>query len=286
MAKKRGTPAAIVAAADAAAKVADRLGEAFARELRRVLRETERAIAPAVQDALEGETAAQRAARLTAARQQFRAALREAGYDALATGAFGDVLDPMVRRVLALRRAAGLDGALTPAMRLQLEALGAVYRLDLLGEGDVAARALWRAATRGVFGGSPLRRILADLADVVERTTPQIRTLYDTSVSILGRQVEALQAGDDPDTLFAFFGPVDDLTRPWCLRHVGRVYSRREIDALDNGQIGPVFLVGGGYNCRHVWQEISQVSELRALHGTRGRIPEVQDQLDAIDEAA
>jgi hypothetical protein len=103
------------------------------------------------------------------------------------------------------------------------------------------------------------------LADVLDHSEPQIRTLYDTSVSIFGRQVEALQAGDDPDTTFAFFGPVDEKTRDFCLEHVGKVYTRAEIDALDNGQIDNCFLTAGGFSCRHSWVEVSKFSELQDL---------------------
>ena len=286
MATKRGTAPAILAAAESAAKAATRLGEAFGRELRRVLQQAERRTQPLIEAAIAGETPQARAARLAASRAQFRTALRQAGFDALATGAYGAALDPVVKRILATRRAAGLQAVLTPAQQLQIDALGALYQVDLLGEGDVAARALWRAAVRGVLGGSDVRTILDDLDGIVQRTEPQIRTLFDTSVSVLGRQVEAIQAGDDPETLFAFVGPLDEVTRPFCRQHLGRIYTREEIDALDNGQIGPVFLTGGGYNCRHTWQEISKASELRELHGTRRRIPEVQDQLDELKAAA
>ena len=291
MAEKRGTAPAILAAAESAAKAADRLGEAFARELRQVLRRTERALPDILAanrlDLLGEGDVASRALWRAASRYQIRQALRRAGFDALAEGAYGPALDPVVRKVLALRRASGFtDAQLTPNQALQLEAFGAIYRLDLLGEGDVATRALWRAAVRGVFGGSNVRVILDELAKILDRTEPQIRTLYDTSVSVLGRQVESLQASDDPTTLFAFVGPVDSVTRPWCLEHVGRVYTRAEIDALNNGQISPVFLTGGGYACRHVFIELSRASELRDLHGTDERIPEVQVELKALKGAA
>jgi hypothetical protein len=285
VAEKRGTAPAIIAAAEQAAKVADRLGSLFATELQRVLRRT----AMAMPDLLTTLTAAapeQAAAIVGASRPQIRAILRQAGFDALAEGAYGATLDPVIRRVLALRRAAGLDAALTAEQKLQIEAFGALYRNDLLAEGDVAARALWRASVRGVFGGSEVRTILDELEQVLTRTEPQVRTLYDTSVSILSRQVEAIQAGDNPETLFVFVGPIDQVTRPWCLQHIGRVYSRAEIDQMDNKQIGPVFLTAGGYACRHSWVEISQASELVSLHGTLRRVPEVQADLDALKRDA
>ncbi len=287
MATRRGTAPAILRAAEQAAKVADRLGNAFAVNLRRVLRQTERALPDILASVIASDPLAQ-GAQVGATRQQIRAALRRAGFDALAEGAYGPALDPVVKRVLALRRAGGLlDAELTVPMQLRLDALGALYRLDLLAEGDVASRALWRAAVRGVFGGSETRTILDELAKIVDRTEPQIRTLYDTSVSVLGRQVEALQAGDDPETLFAYWHPVDGITRPWCLKHAGKVYSRREIDAMTNDSgPNPPWLFCGGWNCRGQWSELSKASELRDLHGTNERIPEVATQLAQLPEAA
>jgi hypothetical protein len=58
--------------------------------------------------------------------------------------------------------------------------------------------------------------------------------------------------------------------------HVGKVYTRAEIDAMDNGQIDNVFLTGGGYNCRHVWMEVSKFSELQDYVDTDQR-PEVPE---------
>lgn len=58
--------------------------------------------------------------------------------------------------------------------------------------------------------------------------------------------------------LFEYIGAVDDKNRPFC-RHVltrQRFYSLDEIKELDKDprvQLLPVFIYGGGYNCRHRW---------------------------------
>ena len=110
--------------------------------------------------------------------------------------------------------------------------------------------------------GGRRRQLSEEIAKILNIAEARTQTLYDTAVSIYGRQVEAEQAGDDPSTTFVYMGPVDAKTRDFCLRHVGKVYTRAEIDQLDNGQLSNVFLAGGGYNCRHVFQEISKFSEL------------------------
>lgn len=271
---------------DAAARVAsagDHLGSLFGLRLLRILRKVERAVPDAMQAARDSGSAADAGA----ARRAIREEVRKAGFDALVNEAFApDTLGELVRRVLALRKAGGFDAAFSDMDAVRLEAFGALMRIDLLQEGDVAARALWRSAVRSVFGGADTASMLDELAKVIDRTEPQIRTLYDTSVSVFSRQVSAMQAPEGDDTLFAFVGPVDAKTREWCLQHVGKVYTRKEIDALDNGQIGPVFLTGGGYNCRHIWMEVSRLSDLAHLHGTNGRIPEIQTDIERVQEIA
>lgn len=276
----------LVSAAARTARAADSLSARFARVLAEVLTDTERRLRPIIADAADGSrTAIVRAAQANRTRIQIREALKAAGYDEMADTATGPILDRMADRVLASRRLAKLSADLTPRFSSRLDAIKAIYQLDLLEEGDVAARALWKATVRGIFGSRSVDAILEDLGFVLDRSRAQIQTLYDTSVSIYGRQVEALQAGSDHGTTFAYMGPVDDVMRPFCRLHVGKVYTREQIDALDNGQLNDVFLTGGGYNCRHVWQEVSAFSEAQDLVGTGKRLPEVVDELNLLEAA-
>lgn len=218
--------------------------------------------------------------------QRFRDALRTSGFDDLADAATGDALDSITARVLAGRAAAQLGTEIRLDGQLQLQALKALHYADLLDSAEAVSKQLSGAAARGSLAGNSRGGLRSDLGDILDRADSRIRTIYDTSVSIFGRQVEAIQAGDDPDTVFAFMGPVDDKTREFCLDHVGRVYTRAEIDDLDNGQLDNVFLTGGGFNCRHVWHEVLAFSELHDLKGTTKRIPEIMDSVRAIREAA
>ena len=168
---------------------------------------------------------------------------------------------------------------LSGAFDQRVAAIKALHELDLLDEGTSVSRTLWQAVTRGIFSARPVDRILTDLYDEIDASEAQIGTLYDTSVSIFGRQVEALQAGEDPDTPFLYAGPADQKTRPFCRFRVGKVFTRAAIDNMDNGQIDNVFLTGGGYNCRHTFLEVSKFSELHDYIGTDQRVPEIAAQL-------
>lgn len=173
--------------------------------------------------------------------------LRLAGYDALVDDATEETFDLITRMLLE-------DAQPRP----QLEALRAIHRLELLDEGDAAASALWQAAMRGLFARKPVDEILADLRTVIDRTDAQIATLYDTTVSIYTRQVALLDDDGSAETRYRYTGPDDEKTRPFCDARVNQVFTRAEIEAMDNGQIDNVLLSGGGYNCRHLWMPVSR----------------------------
>lgn len=59
---------------------------------------------------------------------------------------------------------------------------------------------------------------------------------------------------------FLYVGPLDSETRPFCISKVGNIYSRKQIDAMRNGQnaeVSDVWSNRGGYNCRHRWVAVS-----------------------------
>jgi hypothetical protein len=63
----------------------------------------------------------------------------------------------------------------------------------------------------------------------------------------------ALDAGA---TEFKYYGPDDEVTRDFCEKHVGKTYTKEEIEEIWSGSwagkiSGDPFVVRGGYNCRH-----------------------------------
>jgi hypothetical protein len=258
------------------AAVTDAITASYADELARVLRELERELRTLVVAAEAGsESALARAIAAGRARQQITAALTRAGYDDL-VARYGDAtLDAVVAQVARVRGAAGLARFVT-ADDARILALKALATTDLLGQGEVLALETWRTLARGIFTGRPLADLLDDLAATLGEQVAVARTVYDTSVSIFSRQLEAMKATGEPDELFAYIGPNDDKTREFCEERVGKVYTRAEIDDMDNGQLDDVFLTGGGYNCRHVWSAVSAYGEAAALAGTDQRLPEYE----------
>lgn len=102
----------------------------------------------------------------------------------------------------------------------------------------------------------------AEIADQIQEaedlTRPQAISEAETRIAEADRYFHAVaaeQASDDAGTfLFAYGGPSDAKTRPFCRALVGKAFSANEIADLRNGQTAsPPFYTGGGYRCRHLW---------------------------------
>jgi hypothetical protein len=274
-------PNPILSATERQAAVADDLGRSYALELAKVKRDLERELHRLLVEATTGKrTPVALAARALGLRRELRQMLEDAGFDRLAAAGTARGLDRMALAVERTRLAAQVS-AFTTRDAARIEALKELARLDLLAQGDEVATAVWRSVVQGVYSQRKPADILDDLAEVLDRSIAEVGNLYDTSVSIFGRQIELLKATGEPGELLLFSGPIDDRTRPFCLQRVGRVYTAAEVDDMDNGQLPNVRLTGGGYQCRHHWVALSKFSELRDLAGTSERMPEVAEQVAA-----
>jgi hypothetical protein len=256
------------------ASTADRISRAFATELARVLRDTERALQPILRRALEGDRTAQvTGARGLALRREIRQTLTRSGFDYLVSRATETAVKRMAETVLSTRVGRG-ELALVQPNPAKLQALVDIGRANLLAIGDDTAAALWRSMASWVFSARPTQDILDDLFGVLDDDVASVHTLFDTQVSMFGRQVEAVATEDLPaDQPFMYVGPHDTKTRPFCREYVGQVMTRGRIEQLDNGQLPNPFITAGGYNCRHSWLAVES-SELRAIANTGDRAPE------------
>jgi hypothetical protein len=263
--------------ADQLAAVADTLSIRFARELSTVLRDLERSLGPLVREALSTRQATRliEATRALVLRQEIRRLLEMAGYDDLAATVTQRGLAGLARDVLATREGGG-----------RVQALQALIGRDLLDEGDQIARALWKAVIRAAVADADHEQAVAGLGALLDKSDATVRTLYDTSLSVYTRQVEAIASADVPDPVYMYSGPADGRLRPFCYAHVGKVYAKADIDQMDNGQLANVFLTGGGYNCRHVWVSVSRFGEARELVGTDDRVPSVARALSRVQVKA
>ena len=112
----------------------------------------------------------------------------------------------------------------------------------------------------GGFTGLTTEQVMANIESAA-LSSAQVETLVTTSLNNYSRAVGYSVMQENPDeTLYWYLGPVDGKTRDICLRYVsaGKI-TQDEILKLHNGQYSLAY--GGGYNCRHGWEEAGTTSE-------------------------
>lgn len=124
---------------------------------------------------------------------------------------------------------------------------------------------------KSLYVGEQLNR--SELVDKFgSRTASYIETNVKTGASAFTQSIELNQAeelyGDDP--YFIYVGPSENTPlgnsiRDFCRDHLDKIYSLKEIKAMDNGQGLPVLEYKGGYNCRHHWATIPTDDALEQL---------------------
>ena len=89
------------------------------------------------------------------------------------------------------------------------------------------------------------------IEDFGATTAQQITTEMNTATSGFYRSMTQAKAKELDVEYFAYVGPLDDITRPFCKSRVNKIFTRSQIQKWDNGTNLPADIYGGGYNCRH-----------------------------------
>ncbi len=136
-----------------------------------------------------------------------------------------------------------------------LRALKAVKRAEWVAvakfEIGAIQNEIFNASITGVWNQ---KTIMNNLVTGVQSnlSEAQINTLIDTSLSTYERGVKTAMMDEMPDdTLYVYVGPQDEKTRDICNEMLGaEELTRDEIIARFGSE---VLVVGGGFNCRHLW---------------------------------
>jgi hypothetical protein len=149
-----------------------------------------------------------------------------------------------------------------------LDAFHDIKLRELVSVSEDAIRRIEQTLLRGIVGAQDRAELLNEVVAELEISLPQAKTIYDTALSEFSRVAVTSTATGDPDEAFLYSGPIDGLTRPFCLERVGKVYTRDEIDQMDNGQLDNTLITGGGYNCRHIWAPVPADQDVGELANT------------------
>jgi hypothetical protein len=103
------------------------------------------------------------------------------------------------------------------------------------------------------LGAATFESARAELTALVDSGLARyVNTWIETAQSAFSSMASTKLASDNGIEKFEYVGVIDNITRPFCLEHIGEIKTIAEWDDLDNGQINPVSIYRGGYNCRHV----------------------------------
>ena len=187
-----------------------------------------------------------------------------------------------------------LEAALDPSEEFVARSIARAVSVPfdkLLGLSDArAGRVLALTVVKSSFRMSAA--CLKVLCETAEGEAERLRAETETAASVLSRiAITSSATGRDHET-FLYSGPIDGRLRPFCLERVGRVFSRKAIDAMDNGRLPNVYLTCGGHRCRHTWLPIPHGDKYEELADTGqfvepgyaedvARVPEARSRLRA-----
>ena len=110
------------------------------------------------------------------------------------------------------------------------------------------------AARRAVLTGD---KALVDAAGrALHQATRRVDLATHELPMSLSREQAQVLADHAGAERFRYFGPKDSVNRAFCRERIGKVYSRQDIEAMDNGHGLDVRLHCGGWRCRHHWRAV------------------------------
>ena len=107
------------------------------------------------------------------------------------------------------------------------------------------------AVTRHALGRSDEASLRAEMRRLSDRSANEADRMHHDAVIGYSRAVIDESSKERGYEYFQYVGPDDSANRKFCDTHTGKVYTREEIERLDNGQTSNVMLTAGGYRCRH-----------------------------------
>ena len=121
-----------------------------------------------------------------------------------------------------------------------------------------AAEDLMSAYISGITGES-IEGARDRLQATMDTTLAHAKTEARTQIAAFDRAVVARTAKESGVSTYIYLGPVDGIMRPFCAALIDHVFTLDQIGRLNNSQTSthPIYS-GGGYNCRHQWQPVSE----------------------------
>ena len=116
----------------------------------------------------------------------------------------------------------------------------------------------------GAFSGLTAAEIVANIGSAT-LTGNQVATMVTTTLNNYSRSINLMMMNEAPaNTLYQYVGPIDGRTRDICLQMGGEGPLTQS--QIEKAYGRDVLTYGGGYNCRHAWEEISDIGVMKELY--------------------
>lgn len=159
-------------------------------------------------------------------------------------------------KVLQEAVSAGLKKEFTDTGRNIIEALGKITDDQVRELAVGVTDELTRYTMQTMIAGGPADGLLDKIATKLDIRADQAETVSEAMIAGFERSLMVNQAKESGIELFAYLGPDDGITRPWCKHWVDRCGTPEEFEETADEwnrekQPLPVMVYGGGFNCRH-----------------------------------
>ena len=119
--------------------------------------------------------------------------------------------------------------------------------------GTKAGESLNRILTTVQLGDMSFNQAVDEFASAATQLGNHSKTWVNTGLQGVYSKANTMLAEDNGITEFQYVGPRDQITRPFCKSHLFEIKTTDEWNQLNDeqGQIAPVSVDRGGWNCRH-----------------------------------
>ncbi len=226
-------------------------GDRFTTLLPKVLADVQAELASVYEQILNGSVANEdKLSFLLENETTLKNAIREnfnQGYTTAINGAFADA----IQQNKAQAAAAGVEFLFSND---QIQAIANIKQSDLLHfslRANTEAGNIFDSLVQWAFSGTAETLtpffVAADQIGIARHG----QTIVNTQVRSFFRQLNVMSGINAGVTHYRYSGPSPE--RPFCASIIGKVFSLKEIQQLDNGQTSNTLVTAGGFNCRHRW---------------------------------
>lgn len=235
----------------------DGISDQFVKELEKYQREYERALYKINFDTKDGYLKTNGA---NYSKAMSVDGFNKLGFEQLAIGHIKEY-NSVAKDRFDFTQAVGVSGDLNFR---DLEIVKALQKLDLelaYGQGQELDLAIKKALVNSIATKAPYKDSIESIANDLLGAGEKVGMLARYADTYLRTSMFALSRSVDKEIYesvggfekYMYVGPVDNKTRPFCLEHVGGVFTVEEIEKwpIEDGSGLDPFVYGAGFNCRH-----------------------------------